>query len=1547
MKRYFILGLLTIIALGINAREYKKGENVYVNVKQSGFNWSNDNAKLFLYFFQSWDSDTQWMTLSRYDGDVFAGTFTSDCVFDRVIVVRKNSSGTSGNWNDRWNQTCNIGIPDNNSDINMLYTMSSKDNPDDNCGDGYVASETWKNYAPPVSKINSFISGLTAEEIKYCSGAVGDPLSLKAKLNEQKTDYYYADVKGHGWYKTTNGTSWTSIDGYAGSPRDGEGGINLMRTIESGVQYYYLHSNIPSGRRLVKMTAITEGCELDCSITSFETAVSSVNADDNTYTLDGMVAFGDAGGKSLTVECDGHSITIDEPKSPQSFSLHGVPAATENGKKTTVTAYFALPGSLSQDCEKSITVDVPNAKEAVEVKTIDALTKTTIELKPTDCDPNNDFVWIINGHEYWKADGAKQQWTIPNSLIPADIMKDSVFSCIYKEYLPAPGAMDDLMTNGKYEKTTGYGKYGQESTMSDYDFWGVHQQSDPNQEINFYDTCSLRPTPTDDLANGFAVVRNANKFHSGFAKVTAREGNNFALFDAATGTDGGNKKAWYAATSNTTNSKLKLKEGTTYVLSFWAANINNYGEMDNAAKFRFYIEDISNIDNPVRLDSSDVLDLSKPEYRNNLWHQCSKTFTAKANCDKIRISVMNLNTNVLSIGNDFALDDIQFHPISVVSKVVKSQQQFNVTVHEPKVTAFTATTLPLNCDEGPEYKVAVEVKYKNPNSKLVIEDSAPNVGNRHEYTLPNIAYETEGTLKDTITVTTNHHSYTWHAYFKEWTTAEATTLTARAGLPRIDTAKIAFSEPACTDLRTTLSFDLKYRYQSGTLTYWVDNMTKKTVNVADYHPLDTAEQTLPLTFEGIDADGKATHKLHISFSDEHSCVKEYTLPALPLSPVIEKVEITSTVPQVVSCSTTAYPIEVKVTTHFEATGQQIVLFYDNNGTDETSPAFAVDGREAETTITVNNIENGQHYIKAAFANRQECTKDLNPKYEAPRVAQISDFDVNVSALKCDENKYTISGSIAFDFLDGNVSDGNLIVEFDADHRQVITSPTSSPANFSIENMTAEGTQLFVTAWFSGSPDDACKKVSNTFDSPGKPHIEVKDIAYQPLSCTDEKATLSFNLDYRFQQGDLYVNGVKRDVTYNEADTALHTLPLTVEDIDADGRTDLHLTVEFKGPNSCSLDTLLPQVPFSPVIRSVTVTDVPTSVLCPAQDYQATITIVTPYDATGKNFIVTYGGNDQIVATTGTSTQVTLTLTDIDGVAQKVFVGYEDVPTCPVVTSTNDLTPPTRVSCVKEEATICEGEDYTWERHNHRYLAAELPVGVDTFAIGYDSLIVMVNRVPHIIIPPVETTCDDATQIRVPFTTEKGQPGNFEIDINGVPAIGTLDIVGTDTAFVFSPATMTAGDYNATVTVSEAGALCTSQETFSFRIAISGQMYSKWTDLLFINNGDGRYTEFQWYNENGIMTGETLQRLYDPEGLPGTYYCRMKTTEDKYIYTCPQTFDEVKPSRDVDTTPKQVRSTTTYDTMGRKIGTTPNKGIYIVIEEMEDGETRTRKIAIYE
>ncbi len=761
---YISLLLAAVCAAPMFARQFEQGEKIYVNADQSwnggggNFDWSKDNAKLFLYIIKN--GGDEWVTLSKESGSIYVGEMPEGD-YHTCVVVRKSSSGTPDNWNNIWNQTCDRQLVDN-PDINCIKVINLKDGVGACEGDNF-----WATYAPAVSKIKAFADAEKEEEIHICSSALGGPFSLRPKLKEDKSDYMYDLVSCHGWYVSTDKNTWTSLDGNAGVMRDGEGekdflNYNLPVSIPATGIYFYLHTAKKAGRRLIKVKADASDCAYDCTITSFEVACSAVNANDTTFTLDGMVAFGEPNG-DLMITCGNKSVTIKaaEAKSPQIFSISGIRAAIDNNTPTKAVAQFK--GNTGCKAEKSFAV--PNAVEGIKTHRINVLVGETKSLKPQDADYSYNHEWYANG----------QKQTTQYDLTTTPRYETHVDTYMYQEFNNPLGPMDDMMTNGGYESTkvADYGTEGGKSTISDYDFWGI--KANASTPTNYYDS-------HPGANNGFAVVQSANKFAKTFAKLVtpagnkeAHEGNYFALFDAKSGVDGGNKKAWYANTQM--NTKLKLKKGTTYMFSFWAANINNYGEMDNAAKLQFQING-KNIDGLL-------LDLSKTEFRNNRWHQCSSVYYADTDVENVTISVVNLNTNALHIGNDFALDDIQFRPISNNAKVMRQLQYFTVYTHEPHVHALKADVQPMACDKE-EYDVILEVQYDNPMGKLIIRDkTAGKVVFNDKVPTEGADWDTKKSKFVTIHIDAlepAEHEY--EAYFEQWTKSKAT---AKSQAPQFTT----------------------------------------------------------------------------------------------------------------------------------------------------------------------------------------------------------------------------------------------------------------------------------------------------------------------------------------------------------------------------------------------------------------------------------------------------------------------------------------------------------------------------------------------------------------------------------------------------------------------------------------------------------------------------------------------------------------------------------------------------------------------------------------
>ena len=72
------------------------------------------------------------------------------------------------------------------------------------------------------------------------------------------------------------------------------------------------------------------------------------------------------------------------------------------------------------------------------------------------------------------------------------------------------------------------------------------------------------------------------------------------------------------------------------------------------------------------------------------------------------------------------------------------------------------------------------------------------------------------------------------------------------------------------------------------------------------------------------------------------------------------------------------------------------------------------------------------------------------------------------------------------------------------------------------------------------------------------------------------------------------------------------------------------------------------------------------------------------------------------------------------------------------------------------------------------------------------------------------------------------------------------------------------------------------------------IYRKWDDLLFVNNGDHRFTAYQWYCNDAALEGETRQFLHtDGVVLSGDgkiYHCVMTLVDGTTVKACANLFD---------------------------------------------------------
>ena len=105
---------------------------------QPNANWKADNARFAAYFWN--DGDSVWVSMTAVEEGIYEAHLPEGYDYGcNIIFCRMNPSTTANNWNNKWNQTSDLKVP---ADGTNLYTV--KDNTWDNGGG------TWSTYAPAV-----------------------------------------------------------------------------------------------------------------------------------------------------------------------------------------------------------------------------------------------------------------------------------------------------------------------------------------------------------------------------------------------------------------------------------------------------------------------------------------------------------------------------------------------------------------------------------------------------------------------------------------------------------------------------------------------------------------------------------------------------------------------------------------------------------------------------------------------------------------------------------------------------------------------------------------------------------------------------------------------------------------------------------------------------------------------------------------------------------------------------------------------------------------------------------------------------------------------------------------------------------------------------------------------------------------------------------------------------------------------------------------------------------------------------------------------------
>ena len=103
---------------------------------QPNANWNMDGARFAAYFFGNGET---WVDMTLVEGETNIYAVTVPAGFEDVIFCRMNPSAADNNWNNKWNQTSDLKVP---TDGTNLYTVAE--------GAWDKGAGTWSTYTPAV-----------------------------------------------------------------------------------------------------------------------------------------------------------------------------------------------------------------------------------------------------------------------------------------------------------------------------------------------------------------------------------------------------------------------------------------------------------------------------------------------------------------------------------------------------------------------------------------------------------------------------------------------------------------------------------------------------------------------------------------------------------------------------------------------------------------------------------------------------------------------------------------------------------------------------------------------------------------------------------------------------------------------------------------------------------------------------------------------------------------------------------------------------------------------------------------------------------------------------------------------------------------------------------------------------------------------------------------------------------------------------------------------------------------------------------------------------
>ena len=1104
----------------INPNYYHDGsETIYINLTPSNWPGFNNDFDVSSYVFVYYDlpnpKRSTWVRASMLKNNLLQVNVPQG-LWENLIVTRQYS--TTPAWDHLW------GINDterenNKSKIIPVYANQILHNfkPSSNTND---AVENYKFVPAPNEEIPSptkeSLWSATREDIHVCESAIihNDLFTLTPLWNSAKDNYAKDETGAPIWwiwnhltgqwdYVTNN---WSQVDEVLE-----EGMFDA-----NGDAYYFMwtYDGRETYRRFLHLQKTD--CTVDCSITSFEIAVSAVNVHDSTYIVDGLVAFTEAAG-DLIAQCGDITTTITSPTSPATFTLTGLKA---DGADHEIQVYFSSNASCSDS--KTITAPLPTTGLKEHASTISPY------YTPAQATYRHGQSVVLTNNA---AATAAWDWKnlqgitlksgvvgADNTYTPATYGFDTTIVVYYSEYNPVETNIGNLMGNSSYETLETDAWYTATSEYTYTDWWTA---SNSKSNVYEYET-SPGVKPYDSKNKLWGITDNAYRFWRRYANLNAHQGSYYAVFDG----DDQQRIAWQASTKEHTN--LKVLQGTTYIFSFWVANINNFGELQtkdtsNCAILQFKIRcKRKDTGSWVEAYLGDSTNMNKHEYRDNLWHQNSATFSTLQtfgedfDADSVIISVVDKNNSGMRIGNDFALDDISFRAITTASRTVRARDKFEVRIVEPETSPVNMQVDWLTKPQCGKDTCTMRISFRYPNItthdiKLTLEDLTPEgygtlVSNVTLSKTPiagnpdstdYIGIFTSGsfsgaTMNSKVKADSKAHNFRVKLTVKDSHDVDhGGTITksgSAPGIPSLSVSSTTITPSACnTTTYSVVITGIEYTAFSGTqLKCYVDENISSKRQTYDITYSTTPATITSTTISGLPADGKS-HTLYVTTGDSHDCDYSTTFTA-PKGNTLTAFNA-STIDT--DCDATTYRLRAGWTVSKSA---EVGSLYDVlviQVGDATPQEIAItDANASDGSVELPNdlIVGAAHPTITAYLKERgsSCAYTPSPTYSEPVVPNITIGSLTLKDTICNSATYTAEWDVTYINQRGTMK---AWLDDDTEHLATITgysenTTTAQHAIISFTDLIADGSSHVLHVKCDGAR--SCERVTSPFKAPIRP-----------------------------------------------------------------------------------------------------------------------------------------------------------------------------------------------------------------------------------------------------------------------------------------------------------------------------------------------------------------------------------------------------------------------------------------------------------------------------